>query len=181
MDPRTVLLVLFGVVIVVLLALLILLFVVRPGSTPAQETASPTPTAASAEGTAPSQTAEPTPSPAATPTPAPATATPAPAALEMPAAVQEPEPADNAAYPDLDVQPNMVWPEEKQAPFRVATNADNLNMRKGPGTDYDLVGKAPHDGVVTRIGKLDSNSEWVLILSDGTYGWVSAEYLEPLN
>ena len=136
--------------------------------------------------TAPAETVEPTPAPVETATPALATTTPAPtsestSALEMPTVNEEPVEAPDANYPGLDVQPTHVWDTQSQTLLRVATNADNLNMRKGPGTDYDLVGQAPHDGVVTRIGKRSDNDGWILILYDGAYGWVSAEYLAPIN
>ncbi|MBP1968767.1 N-acetylmuramoyl-L-alanine amidase [Virgibacillus natechei] len=53
-------------------------------------------------------------------------------------------------------------------------NVDNLNIRSGPGTDFDTVGQADIDQVYTVINKQD---EWVEVeLDDGT-GWITTEYI----
>jgi uncharacterized protein YgiM (DUF1202 family) len=59
----------------------------------------------------------------------------------------------------------------------VATESTNLNIRKGPGTDQEIVGKAAHNEVVTVLNK--TNDQWVLIKTDdGVEGYVYTQYLD---
>jgi uncharacterized protein YgiM (DUF1202 family) len=59
---------------------------------------------------------------------------------------------------------------------RVTTQKSNLNVRKGPGTDQPIVGKAGHNDMVTLISK--SNDQWWLVRTeDGDEGYAYAEYL----
>lgn len=59
----------------------------------------------------------------------------------------------------------------------VATESSNLNIRKGPGTDQEIVGKAAHNEVVTVLNK--TNDQWVLIKTDdGVEGYVYTQYLD---
>lgn len=118
---------------------------------------------------APIPTAAPTlaPIPTATPTPTP-TAT-VPQATPLP------------VLPGLEVQPNVMSNESERTVMRVATESSRLNMRSGPGTDYDVVGKAEHDALVTEVGTLLEDSSWIVIESEGVYGWVSAQYLSPVS
>src|SRR3954447_19531293 len=58
----------------------------------------------------------------------------------------------------------------------VATESSNLNIRKGPGTDQPVVGKAAHNASVTLISK--TNDQWWLIRTDaGEEGYAYAQYL----
>lgn len=57
----------------------------------------------------------------------------------------------------------------------IANVSERLNIRKGPGTDYDVVaylGKNAYCFIVEQV-----DEEWVLIESDGIAGYVSLEYL----
>ncbi len=59
---------------------------------------------------------------------------------------------------------------------RVATESSNLNIRKGPGTEQPIVGKAPHNSTVTLINK--TNDQWWLVRTDaGEEGYAYAQYL----
>lgn len=59
---------------------------------------------------------------------------------------------------------------------RVNTNSSNLNIRKGPGTDQPIVGKAAHNSMVTLVSK--SNDQWWLVrTADGEEGYAYAQYL----
>ena len=59
---------------------------------------------------------------------------------------------------------------------RVTTESSNLNIRKGPGTDQPIVGKAEHNGMVTLISK--TNDQWWLVKTDqGEEGYAYAQYL----
>jgi len=62
----------------------------------------------------------------------------------------------------------------------VTTKESNLNIRKGPGTDQPIIGKAAHEEIVTLVSK--TNDLWWLIrTSAGAEGYASAEYLSPQN
>ncbi len=61
---------------------------------------------------------------------------------------------------------------------KVTTDSSNLNIRKGPGTDQSIVGKAGHGEMVTLISK--TNDQWYLIKTDaGEEGYAYAQYLTP--
>ena len=60
----------------------------------------------------------------------------------------------------------------------VTTDSTNLNVRKGPGTDQPIVGKAAHGSTVTLISK--ANDQWWLIKTEkGEEGYAYAQYLTP--
>ncbi|MEO9023283.1 MAG: SH3 domain-containing protein [Ginsengibacter sp.] len=61
---------------------------------------------------------------------------------------------------------------------KVTTDSTNLNIRKGPGTDQPIVGKAAHNEIVTLLSK--PNDQWWLIKTDGgAEGYAYAQYLSP--
>jgi uncharacterized protein YgiM (DUF1202 family) len=61
---------------------------------------------------------------------------------------------------------------------KVTTDSTNLNIRKGPGTDQPIVGKAAHGEVVTLLSK--PNDQWWSIKTDaGVEGYAYAQYLRP--
>lgn len=60
--------------------------------------------------------------------------------------------------------------------MKVTTNEGNLNIRKGPGTDQEVVGKAAHGDTVTLLSK--ANDQWSLIKTeDGVEGYSFNQYL----
>ncbi len=60
----------------------------------------------------------------------------------------------------------------------VTTDSTNLNIRKGPGTDQPVVGKAAHGATVTLLSK--ANDQWWLIKNEnGDEGYAYAQYLSP--
>ena len=60
--------------------------------------------------------------------------------------------------------------------MRVSTKSSNLNIRKGPGTNQEIIGKAAHNSMVTFLSKY--NDEWNLIRNEnGLEGYCSSEYL----
>ncbi|RYY31106.1 MAG: SH3 domain-containing protein [Chitinophagaceae bacterium] len=62
------------------------------------------------------------------------------------------------------------------AKAKVVTEKSNLNIRKGPGTDQPIVGKAAHNSYVTLVSK--SNDQWWLVRTDaGEEGYAYAQYL----
>lgn len=59
---------------------------------------------------------------------------------------------------------------------KVVTESSNLNIRKGPGTDQPIVGKAAHGEVITLVSR--SNDQWWLVRTDdGEEGYAYAQYL----
>lgn len=58
----------------------------------------------------------------------------------------------------------------------VTTDSSNLNIRKGPGTDQPIVGKAAHGSTVTLVSK--TNEQWWLVRTQsGEEGYAYAQYL----
>jgi len=61
---------------------------------------------------------------------------------------------------------------------KVTTEKSNLNIRKGPGTDQPIVGKAAHHEIVTLVSK--TNDQWWLVrTAGGEEGYAYAQYLTP--
>jgi uncharacterized protein YgiM (DUF1202 family) len=59
---------------------------------------------------------------------------------------------------------------------KVVTESSNLNIRKGPGTDQPITGKAAHHETVTVLNQ--TNDQWSLIRTDkGAEGYVYSRYL----
>ena len=77
---------------------------------------------------------------------------------------------------DLALDVNVAVSAGSKA--KVTTESTNLNIRKGPGTDQDIVGKAAHGEIVTIQSK--TNDQWWLIKTDGgAEGYAYAQYLSP--
>ena len=55
--------------------------------------------------------------------------------------------------------------------------AANLNVRSGPGLDYDVLAVVSRDSSYPALGRNEDGS-WVEIDVEGTVGWVSAEWVE---
>lgn len=74
---------------------------------------------------------------------------------------------------NIKTSPNAVGSR-----VRVTTDSSNLNIRKGPGTDQPIVGKAAHGEVITLVSQ--SNQQWWLVrTADGEEGYAYAQYLSP--
>ncbi len=59
---------------------------------------------------------------------------------------------------------------------KVKTQSSNLNIRKGPGTDQPIVGKAANGEVITLVSR--SNDQWWQVRTkDGEEGYAYSEYL----
>ena len=75
----------------------------------------------------------------------------------------------------LDVDVAAAAPGTKAT---VTTDSSNLNIRKGPGTDQPIVGKAAHLEIVTLVSK--TNEQWWLVKTDaGVEGYAFAQYITP--
>ena len=74
---------------------------------------------------------------------------------------------------DIDVSTAVAGTQVK-----VITQQSNLKIRKGPGTDQPIVGKAAKDEIITLISR--ANDQWWLVRTkDGKEGYCYAQYLEP--
>lgn len=63
---------------------------------------------------------------------------------------------------------------------KVMTESSNLNIRKGPGTDQPIVGKAAHHEIITLVSQ--TNDQWWMVrTADGEEGYSYARYLEPVT
>lgn len=63
--------------------------------------------------------------------------------------------------------------------MKVVTQSSNLNIRKGPGTDFDVIGKAAHHSKVQLIKKMYNG--WYYVKSEaGIEGFCSTDYLEQI-
>lgn len=100
---------------------------------------------------------------------------------------QEPvatDPSGNEVLPDTQLpglvqQPEYVLAESARNSWTVSTKSDNLNMRAGPGTEYDIVGKLPSGTQVTGCGYSSNGpSNWIVVEYQGTYGWACTDYLQ---
>ena len=61
---------------------------------------------------------------------------------------------------------------------KVTTDSSNLNIRKGPGTDQPIVGKAGHGEIITLVSQ--TNEQWWLVRTDdGEEGYAYRQYLTP--
>ena len=67
----------------------------------------------------------------------------------------------------------------KNIMMKVVTQSSNLNIRQGPGTEFDIVGKAAHNSQVQLIKKM-SNGWYFIKAADGTEGFCLTDYLAPL-
>ena len=66
--------------------------------------------------------------------------------------------------------------------FKVKISVPNLNIRKGPGTDYEKTGKFTGVGIFTIVNKKDgkgSKKGWGKLKSGA--GWISLQYCEVIK
>jgi len=58
----------------------------------------------------------------------------------------------------------------------VATATADLNVRSGPGPEYEVIGVIPVDGEVGLEGCIE-NSKWCQVDANGVRGWAYSDYL----
>lgn len=94
--------------------------------------------------------------------------------------------ADKAIIPLLQVQPTTFLPQAQRRTFTVTADPW-LNLRAGPGTEYDRIGTVSYGMVITEIGRSDNVPEWIVIECENEYeegfgyidyGWISTEFIE---
>ena len=80
----------------------------------------------------------------------------------------------------IEEEPVEEEPEEEEKVVRCrVTAATRLNIRMGPGTNYEVVGTANYDEILIVLG---NENGWVHIRNDaGQEGYVSETYVELLD
>ena len=61
---------------------------------------------------------------------------------------------------------------------KVTTESSNLNIRKAPSTESEILGKAAHGEVITLVSQT-SDQWWLVRTEDGEEGYAYAQYLTP--
>ena len=69
-------------------------------------------------------------------------------------------------------------PEATPEPRTVVTH-ETLNVRSGPGTQYDKIGMLRRGDEVTMQGRNQAGTWLSITLADGTKGWIYADYTKP--
>ena len=86
----------------------------------------------------------------------------------------------NFAAGDVVMNINSVAGVTEGAKLKITTSRTNLNIRKGAGTDEEIIGKASRNEVVTLVRK--ENDQWWLIKTDaGEEGYCFTQYLTPVE
>ena len=89
----------------------------------------------------------------------------------------------NEGYSVFDWNGNVVYapskssePEQKKVSYRVRVSIKNLNIRKGPGTNYDKTGRYTGIGVFTIVAESEGEgaTKWGKLKSGA--GWISLDY-----
>lgn len=97
----------------------------------------------------------------------------------------------NEGYSVFDWNGNVVYsptkesePEQKRVSYHVRVSIKNLNIRKGPGTNYDKTGKYAGIGVFTIVAESEGEgaTKWGLLKSyaDERNGWISLDFATKL-
>lgn len=93
----------------------------------------------------------------------------------------------NEGYSVYDWNGNVVYTsskvselEQKKVSYRVRVSIKNLNIRKGPGTNYDKTGKYTGIGVFTIVAEADGEgaTKWGKLKSGA--GWIALEHTEKI-
>jgi uncharacterized protein YgiM (DUF1202 family) len=88
-----------------------------------------------------------------------------------------------SAQPGVKQVVNLLEIEDltvKNIKMKVATQESNLNVRKGPGTEYEIIGKAAHNSTVQLIKRM--YNDWYYIRTEqGIEGFCSKNYLKEIQ
>jgi hypothetical protein len=111
-----------------------------------------------------------TPTSAPTGIPSPQPVTPLPAAPTLSPSPQPPTPS-----------PQPSTPAAQSLSVAYVELGDTLNVRSGPGVDYDVVAELPPDATGLSsddsLESLITGSTWIWVEGDGVAGWVNSRYL----
>lgn len=95
---------------------------------------------------------------------------------------------ENAGYKVFDASGNVVYPAastptpapSKDTSYKVQVSIANLNIRKGPGTNYDRTGQFTGKGIFTIVqeSKGEGATLWGKLKSGA--GWISLDFAKKL-
>jgi SH3 domain protein len=74
-------------------------------------------------------------------------------------------------YNDLKVLPEEIYDDYV---YYTVIAADSLNMRSGPGVDYEKIGSVPSKA---KVGAVADSGDWYLVYYDKSFGWVNSDYI----
>ena len=85
-----------------------------------------------------------------------------------------------SSKPEAPVEPAKPSTPAASSSYRVKVTADALNIRKGPGTNYDIVGCIRDEGVYTIVEEAPDNRtpKWGKLKSGA--GWISLGYVKKI-
>lgn len=86
----------------------------------------------------------------------------------------------NEVYPVAEAEPKQETSVEEKVNYRVRVTIKNLNIRKGPGTNYDKTGKHTGIGVFTIVAESEGEgaTKWGKLKSNA--GWISLDYAKRI-
>ena len=89
---------------------------------------------------------------------------------------------ENEGYSVFDESGKVIYSNDTFTPYLVRVSIEDLNIRKGPGTDYDKTGKYTGKGAFTIVEEAEGKgaSLWGLLKSyqKNRDGWISLDYTE---
>lgn len=80
---------------------------------------------------------------------------------------------------DLMLNINSVAGVSEGTKLKVTTNNSNLNIRSGPSTNDEIVGKAARHEIITLLRK-ENDQWWFVKTDDGEEGYCYTQYLTPV-
>jgi heat shock protein HslJ len=89
-----------------------------------------------------------------------------------------------ATQPPQSTAPPVILPTpEPQDPVAVVIAPDGVNLRSGPGTDYNILGAAAFGTSGEVIGRSQDNLWWVINVPGvaGNQGWAFSAYVDVTN
>lgn len=86
----------------------------------------------------------------------------------------------NAGYKVFDASGNIVYPAAANTSYKIQIDIANLNIRKGPGTNYDKTGQFTSKGIFTIVqeSKGEGATLWGKLKSGA--GWISLDFTKKL-
>lgn len=89
---------------------------------------------------------------------------------------------ENEGYSVFDESGKVIYSNDTFTPYLVRVSIEDLNIRKGPGTDYDKTGKYTGKGAFTIVEEAEGKgaSLWGLLkfYQKNRDGWISLDYTE---
>jgi len=86
----------------------------------------------------------------------------------------------NFSAGDLVLNINAAAGVVEGAKLKITTSKSNLNIRKGPGTDQDIIGKASRGEIITLVKK-ENDQWWYIKTENGEEGYCFTQYLTPVE